>query len=1265
MSVSWTSEQQKVIDLLHRNILVSAAAGSGKTAVLVERMIQMILDKEHPIDIDQLLVVTFTKAAAAEMKERIGNAIEKALEEDSDNDHLEKQSALLPSAQITTIDSFCLHIIRNHFNEIDIDPSFRVADETELALIKSDVMEALLEDMYEEGTQDFLDFVEAYARGKTDKTIEQLILQIYEYSRSYPWPQEWLDGCIELLDIKDVETLENHPLIIFLEDYVRSVLENLQTELKYALRICSYPDGPICYDSALTSDLWLIQSALKTKHLFDMQTVFKDVKWEALSRKRMPEASDEHKNTVKMIRENVKKQVKQLQENFFYTDAEHMVKDIRCTKMPMQVLVNLVKAFSERFQLAKQEKNIVDFGDLEHFALDILVRKDEDGTKHRTTAAIEMSMQFEEVMCDEYQDSNIVQETILKAVSRESDGKPNVFMVGDVKQSIYKFRQARPELFMEKYDTYTLEDSAYQRIDLHKNFRSRACVVDFVNLIFEHIMGKKLGGLEYDERAALYCGATFPAKDKIEEAFTEVIIAETKLDDDVIEDEELEEETDRMLEARAVAEKIKEIIDSGQTVLDKHSGQYRPVTYKDIVILLRSMKGWSEVFAEVLIDEGIPAYSETSGGFFDTLEIRTAVSLLSVIDNPIQDIELAAVMKSCIGQFSDEEMAMIRSVHIKGTLYDACQAFSNEASDLILLEHYTQVQVTQVRHKLNTFLEQLEEFRQKAAYMSIHQLIRTVFHETGYDDMMSAMPMGQRRRANLELLIEKAVAYEKTSYRGLFNFVRYIGRLKTQNTDIGEASVLSEQEDVVRLISIHKSKGLEYPIVFVSGMSKRFNKQDMYRSILLHPDDGFGPEAVDIKQRLVSPTILKKAMACKMTAETLSEELRILYVALTRAKEQLYITASVKDYTKAKIKWQQAARMADSHLTFTDMINASGFMDWIMPVLLNETYRTASEASVKICIKYAKELLLHSAVESVTNVSAAQALEDTIAAMKNKNEYVKSYEQMTKWCDEHLNWTYPYIQNSGLPAKMTISEIKRMHEPEDEDAGKAAFLLEGQSDMEKTDQEMNLTDSKDKGKNVTENITENTIKDTKNIIDKDEAIAQAALRGSALHKIMELLDFSSVRRMQDVQQLVETCVINHMFTEDIAARINPWKIFNFVRSPLGQQMAKAQREGKLHREHQFIMALDASEIYKDQAIVGDEVILTQGMIDAWYETPDGIVIVDYKTDYVPDQDMSILEKRYHIQLDYYQKAIERLTHRPVISKLIYAFGPEKVLEINS
>ncbi len=1228
MSVRWTTEQQKVIDSRHRNILVSAAAGSGKTAVLVERMVQMILDKEHPMDIDKLLVVTFTKAAAAEMKERIGSAIEKALENDPENEHLEKQSALLASAQITTIDSFCLHVIRNHFNEINLDPSFRVADETELSLLKSDVMEALLEDKYEDGAQEFLDFVEGYARGKTDKTIEQLILQIYEYSRSYPWPMEWLENCIQLLEVDDVPSLNTHPLIIFLNNYVRSILENLEAQLEYALEICAYPDGPVFYDSALNSDLKMIQAALSADDLFDMQSVMADFSWEALSRKRMPVALDEHKNTVKMIRDTVKKQVKYLQDSFFYTSAANMVEDIRRTRVPMQVLVQLVKDFSDVFQAAKQEKNIVDFSDLEHFALNILVKKDVDGTKHRTTAAVEMSLQFEEVMCDEYQDSNMVQETILKAVSREEDGQPNVFMVGDVKQSIYKFRQARPELFMEKYDTYTIEDSDYQRIDLYKNFRSRACVVDFVNLIFEHIMGCEFGGLEYDERAALYCGASFPEKECMADehilgSYTEIIIAENQLDEDVELDEELEEETGQMLEARAVAQKIKDILKSGQLVLDKDSGQYRPATYKDMVILLRSMKGWSDVFAEVLMDEGIPAYSETSGGFFDTIEIRTAVSLLSVIDNPIQDIELAAVMKSCIAQFSDEALAMIRSVQLKGTLYDACQAFLNVDSDLLLSEHYKQETITEVRTKLATFLKQIEEFRQKATYMSIHQLIRTVFHETGYDDMMSAMPMGQRRRANLELLIEKAVAYEQTSYRGLFNFVRYIGRLKTQNMDIGEASVLSEQENVVRLISIHKSKGLEYPIVFVSGMCKRFNKQDIYRSILLHPDDGFGPEAVDIRQRIVSPTILKKAMACKMNVETLSEELRILYVALTRAKEQLYITASVKDYAQVQKKWQQAAQMAGKHLAFIDMTGAVSFMDWMMPVLFNASYRAASNAVVQIKVRTAHELMRHRVLEDVSLASAALALEDTLEHMKAAPEYANTYAQMTQWSESHLSWIYPYMANSALPAKMTISEIKRMHEPVDEDA-------------------------------------ENVQKDA---VQKQAGAFEAAQRGTAVHKILEQLDFTAVHRLQDVQQLIEQCVINHMIDEDIAEKINPWKIFNLVRSPLGKQMAQAQGEGRLHKEHQFIMAVSASEIYKDISFEEDEVILTQGIIDAWFETPEGIILVDYKTDYVADNDTSMLKKRYQTQLDYYQKAIERLTHQKVVEKLIYSFGTEAVVEL--
>lgn len=1294
--MNWTEEQKRVIDLRNRNLLVSAAAGSGKTAVLVERIISMITDKKKPLDIDQLLVVTFTKAAAAEMKERIERALEQRKDENPEDDNLERQIALLSNAQITTIHSFCLHIIRNHFNEIDLDPSFRVADDIELSLLKADTISELLEDKYEEGSPAFLSFVESYARGKTDRSIEDLMMQLYNYSRSYPWPGEWLDGCMDCLNPESLEALESSELMVFLKNYIHNIIRDLLKQTNSALNICAQPDGPLFYQSALLSDSEWLEKVLLADNFKDMKDLFDLLSWEALSRKKMPFASDENKEAVKGIRKSVKDMVSELKKEFFFADTEHMLRDIRMTAEPMRVLVELVKEFSRRFQCLKEDKNVVDFSDLEHFALDILIKTDENGKRTKSNAAVEMRGQFAEILCDEYQDSNLVQETILNAVSREDEGNPNIFMVGDVKQSIYKFRLARPELFMEKYNKYSLTDGKYQRIDLHKNFRSRACVVDFVNLIFEHIMGEALGGIIYDESAALYQGADFPVPEWENNAFspeadrsetdrseadhseadhseadhsesdyseaddseadcseidepgssnheivqgvisdeTEVILIDLKSEEALTEEDDEEASvTNRELEARAVALRIQQMIDEHYQVFDRESGGYRTIKYKDIVILLRTMQGWSDVFAEVLTKAGIPAYSEISSGFFDTLEIRTAVCMLSIIDNPIQDIDLAAVLKSCIGGFTDEELAIVRSVLKKGTLYDACMNFLKPESNMILDRFFRKEQYVDIRMRLKAFFDMLETFRSQAAYMSIHQLILSVFEKTHYDELISAMPFGQRRHANLELFIEKAVDYERTSYKGLFNFVRYIKKLRTQNSDIGEASVLGEGEDTVRIVSIHKSKGLEYPVVFVSGLNKRFNKQDVKGSVLIHSDYGLGPEAVNEETRVMSPTILKKAMASKIILENLGEELRVLYVALTRAKERLILTGTVKNFEQSKKKWIQAANTREQVLSLKEMTTASGYLDWIMPVLYHQEYCRASHAKADIKVFPAIVYLTQQMTGIAANSIRRAALETDIRI------YEESYER--ERLDKRFCWVYPAAAAVDLPAKLTISEIKKMNREDIEDS---AFLID--EEVEADDVGYEDGTEADRGDTI------------------EQRMQAAARRGSAVHKILEWADFSEIKKPEDVRSLIKQYAQKGIIDPCVADEINPWKICRMVRSALGQRMAGAQKNGRLFREKQFIMAVDAGEVFGQMQLQeANEVILTQGIIDAYFEEDDGLVLIDYKTDAVYRGQENVLINRYRVQLEYYQKALERMLHRPVKEKYIYSFSLEKEIEI--
>lgn len=1225
MAIKWTKDQQKVIDLRNRNILVSAAAGSGKTAVLVERIIAMITDPNHPVDLDKLLVVTFTKAAAAEMKERVGRALEQQMAVYPENDFLEKQSILLASAQITTIDSFCLYILRNHFNEIDIDPSFRIADETELVLLKSDVMEQLMEDMYAGGDEAFEQFVTCYGRGKSDKSVEQMISQIYEYSRSYPWPEEWLDQCLVNLDIDNEEDLQQIPLIEFLLSYIHDMATDLLYLSALALDLCLGPDGPWTYEEALQQDVLWLSSLEEATSLEEIKELLNDLKWEALSRKKV-EAKEEYKEIIKAIRKTVKDSIKKLNEKFFYTDIDHMLGDIALTKQPMEVLINLVKEYDRRFQQAKTEKNILDFGDLEHFALNILVKVNPDGTKQRTDTAKVLSQQFEEVMCDEYQDSNMVQETILKAVSREDEGQPNVFMVGDVKQSIYKFRQARPELFIEKYQSYSESDSDYQKIDLHKNFRSRENVVDFVNLIFEHTMGTALGGIVYDTNAALHYGANFPETDENVGGDTEIIIVENAHSDEFEaydSDDDKEDTTASVLEARSVVRKIKEMMDNHYMVYDGHLSAYRPLQYGDIVILMRSMSGWSDVFVEVLKENNIDVTTQQNSEFFSTLEIQTIMSILKVVDNPMQDIELAAAMKSCVGHFNDEELAIIRSVLKKGAFYNACVSFLKPESDLILENHFDLEQCGEIRSKLTEFLGQIEDFKQKATYLSIHQLIRYVFDVTGYDVIISAMPGGSQRQNNLELLIEKAIAYEKTSYKGLFNFIRYVERLKSQNADIGQASAVGENNHAVRIVSIHRSKGLEYPVVFVCGMNRKFNQQDIRQSVLLHPEDGLGPESVSMDPQVVSPTLLKRAMAEKIRLENLAEELRVLYVALTRAKEKLILIGSTQYLDTCLNRWNQMSYLTGEQLSQHALYSANSYMDWIMPVLCCGRYTEQSQAQFSN-VTINKEALWQEDVMDALEEECQQEYLDELVQAADTNE---NFEQTSQWMEEHLLWQYPYKNLIHLPAKITVTQLKHMSQEEENQSAKAEYLQPvDEPETEEIDPE-----------------------------EKEKHRERAALRGTAVHKVMELMDFTKEYTVDEIKDFIAQCVQQGFILEEISEDINPNAILKFCQSTLGKRMAKAQMEGHLYREQQFMMGMDFADVYNELPTTG-ELILTQGIIDVWFEEDDHIVLVDYKTDYVVKGQEAVLAKRYKGQLDCYKKALENYKHMPVTEQYIYAFG---------
>lgn len=1257
MSVNWTREQMQVIESRNSNLLVSAAAGSGKTAVLVERIIRMVTEGEHPLDIDRLLVMTFTNAAASEMRERISLAISKKLEEEPANEHLQMQAALVHHARITTIDSFCLDLIRNHFNLLDLDPSFRIGDEGELTLLRADVMEELLEAYYTEGQERFVRFVETYARGKTDRGIEELIMQVYTFSQSNPYPNLWIRQCREeLLPVSGGEDLgpeegmnrEQQPWMGFLMEDLRRQAEELAQQLGEALGICKEDEILEVYASTLQQDMQQIDSIGRAGSFEEFYHRLLGISWGRLPAVRRKDVDGEKKAYVTGCRDRVKKSVTKMRDLICFATPEEMAHDMEAVREPVEMLLELAEEFDRRYQEKKREKNLVDFNDLEHEALKVLIRF-EDGKTVYTEAADELSRQFEEVLVDEYQDSNLVQEALLHAVSRERFGRPNVFMVGDVKQSIYKFRLARPELFLQKYHTYEPYETATgadKKIELHQNFRSRAQVLLGINDVFYRIMTENLGGIRYTEETALHPGAEFPETDgeaKVmsdgrpmdrvqesktlrEEGFPELLVMDTGAEAFAGLEEDAAEFTARELEAKMIAGKIREMTDPDEGILvwDKslHGiGGYRRARYRDMVILLRSTAGWTENFLSVLMSEGIPACAESRTGYFATMEVETVLSLLAVIDNPMQDIPLAAVLKSPIGEVTDRELAELMSYYRsrvdKGQdrgIYGAMTCFlegrkeeAEEEGGVRREEKMSGSEEGEKRgekkaadrlaEKLSRFCQMLYRFRHESTYLPIHELIYRVYEETGYYYYASAMPAGETRRANLDMLVEKAADYEKTSYKGLFHFIRYIENLKKYNTDFGEASVAGEEEDTVRIMSIHKSKGLEFPVVFLAGMGKKFNKQDAYGKILIDPELGIATEYLDLEHRLKTTTLKRNVLRRKMELDSLGEELRVLYVAMTRAKERLIMTGTSRYLEKSLEKYSRVP-LAKGQIPYTILTSAGSCLDWILMSLGTEQVRVRF-SQVPLADMMGEELIRQAGIFH----SREHLLQP---GQKDETEY-------QKMLNRHLNYKYPYEADIGLHTKMSVSELKKQGQMVDE--AETAFPVLPVQLPEK---------------------------------------GFGATRGTAYHHALELLPFSRMESLENVEDYLSGLVKKGRFARESREFIDCSVIWKFLQSGLGRKMTLAEKEGRLHKEQQFVMGIPARKM---GAADSDELVVIQGIIDAYMEEDGELVVVDYKTDRV--HGVRPLLDRYKEQLEYYGQALEQMTGKRVKERVIYSLEMQR------
>ena len=1268
MGMKFTEDQQRVIDLRNCNILVSAAAGSGKTAVLVERIVELVsgsgCDSARAVDIDRLLIVTFTNAAAAQMRERITKALSDRVEAEPDNEHIKKQLMLIHNAKIMTIHSFCLYLIKNHFNDIGLDPDFRTADEGEIRLLKQEVLSELLEEQFALGRQEFTDCVEYFAYDGREKWLEELIERLYTFSGSYPFPEKWLRQHRMDYHMETFEELVKTEWFAGMMQEISALLQECKEQEKAALKVCEEPDGPYFYAVALEQDQELI-AGLEQELASVVQTasepeqsvapaemdssVAKDafealaarvqgISYARMAPKKDDSVSAEKRELVKAMRERVKSLLGTLSEKYFVSGPKQWLAECRQADAALCELVDLALLFGERLTEKKREKNLLDFEDMEHLALQILLKEEENGQMVPSDTALEYREQFVEILIDEYQDSNLVQEFLLQSISGEDDGRFNRFMVGDVKQSIYKFRLARPELFLEKFATYQKEDGNCVRVDLKQNFRSRHEVTDCVNDLFLQLMHRELGGVEYDADAALYPAAQFPeadgeAADTREKGVAlggeekqgsavpvstacEASIARSPYEPELciaaISGEKGEDPKE--LEAKMIAGKIREIVGK-LPVRDSESGQLRPARYQDIVILLRTTSGWDETFKKILEENAIPVFVTSKTGYFAATEVQTVLNFLRVLNNPLQEIPLFGVLKSVLFGFGDAQLATLRALDETGKrcLYDCVKLAAGEGESgegSVGYGRGSNGADASLREKCCSFLSFLNRYREYAVYLPIHKLMEQFLEETGYLYTVSALPGGVQRRINVEMLLTRAESFEKTSYSGLFHFIRYMEQLEKYDIDYGETGASDENADVVRIMSIHKSKGLEFPVCFVSGLSKRFNRQDSVAPVLMDMDLGLAIDWVDPTARIRHTTLKKNVLARKLNADSMGEELRVLYVALTRAEEKLILTGTCKE---DKLPQEDATQGAYGYSALR-LQEASSYYDLVLPAWQSVGRR------LQICTQ--EELLQAELVRASLGYNSRQKLFE---------EAGKEPEAAELALCERLQKPYAHENLAGLFVKTTVSELKK--EGMQEEAAEGLELFP----------------------------EEEVVPYLPQFVREQEENVSGTTRGSAYHRLLEIFPFERQETWtaEKIRTVIEEYKADRRLSEEYAAAINVYKIRAFLQTPLAARMAKAARSNRLHREQPFVLGLSANRLNTD--FPEDETVLIQGIIDVYLEEEDGIVLADYKTDLVKDPKELIL--RYRVQLDYYEEALVRLTGKCVKEKLIYSFGLEQEITL--
>lgn len=1175
----WTPEQKQCIEAHGGTLLVSAAAGSGKTSVLIERILTRITDSSNPIDIDKLLVVTFTKAAAAEMKQRLSSKLTALLAEQPNDVYLQRQQILLPRASICTVDSFCSTLIRENFHVLGISPQFKIAEKQQLLLLRKQALTEALTEFYEEKHPDFLELAAMLTNGKNDAKLAEAVEKIYDFIQTHPDPEAWLTSTSAMYE-------SNLPL--FQTAWGKLLFEQMESSLNKALQFYEKALSLAQTDTVLSQKYYpaIATDCEAVRHL---REELKQQQWDsffALLNGFSPTAfsavrkceNETAKEQTKALRDNAAACVKGLQSLYCGTEKQCR-ENLAITHRSVMVLYRIVKRFSALYSEKKQRQNSMDFSDIEHYALQLLTVTDSSGNRFPTALANELSARYEEILVDEYQDTNAVQDALFSALSRN---ETNLFFVGDVKQSIYGFRQAMPELFVGRRDSYPdfTGNNYPATITLGNNFRSRHEVTDAVNCVFRQLLGERIGGIRYDNREALIYTADYPEQPGYE---PEVLLGEFPTGTGSAEKD--------TFEAAIIADRISQMV--GSLPITRKDGTQTPLRYGDCCILLRNYSKHATAYRAALEKRGIPVVGKTEAGFFGAAEIRLMLSLLRCIDNPLQDIPLTAVLLSPLFHFTPDELAQIRLYRTDTALYTALAA-ARQSNDSSLAE------------KCTRFASALTRYRTLATTLTVDRLVRRIYEETSLPEMVGAREDGRRRRENLRLLHEQCTLFEQNGFRGLSAFIRYIDRLQDQHEDLSASSLNAGTENAVSIMTVHGSKGLEFPVVFLAGLGANFNQENTRKDLLLHPTLGAGIKKRDAKTFNVQKTLPYQGVLLALHNSERAEELRLLYVAMTRAREKLCLVFTTDKLQK---KLQSFAENADDTVALSShtVLSASSMGEWLLSALIRLPCATELHALLG---SRGVPLLKDETVWDI-HFCTPSAQKDTKAEAEVTPAVAD--EALVRQIRENIAYEYPHAALARVPAKLAASDIAHTKTANRFVAvARPAFMSEG-----------GLT---------------------------------PAERGTAMHAFMQFANYAHAATAlpNEIRRLTDESFLS----PEQAASLDIPRLSAFFKSDVYARMCRASR---CLREYHFTFQKPAAEL--DDAVTDPlAVTVIQGIADCVFEEPDGLVVVDYKTDRV--QTAGELTERYAPQLAIYRCALQTIFEKPVKECLLYSFALQTTVRVD-